>query len=124
MGVDIVYNSKLNVVSVKATGELNFEVGITLAEKILEVAGAHGCKKVFCDYSEMKLTATPVDLYNNADHLDKWGVPHDFGIAVVYSENEKAYKFWEIVAKNRGYLARIFNDKDKALEWLAYDTSD
>lgn len=124
MSVDIIYNSELNVVSVRATGELNFEAGKTLAQKILKIAAGHECKKVLCNYSNMKLTATPVDLYNNADHLDKWGVPHDFWIAVIYSEDEKAYKFWEIVAKNRGYLGRVFKDKNKALKWLTNDTTD
>ncbi len=60
MDVDVVYSPKLNVVSVKATGALNYEVGKKLVKEILKVAANHKCHNVFCDYSNMRLAATPL----------------------------------------------------------------
>jgi hypothetical protein len=118
MHSDVVYNSKLNVVSAKATGVLNYEVGKGLVEKILKVAANHKCHKVFCDYSKTQLPASILEIYDNADHFEQWGVPHNFWIAVFYSEDQKVYKFWETVVRNRGFAARVFNDKKVALKWL------
>ena len=70
----------------------------------------------------MKLTASLLDIYNNADHFEQWGVPHNLCMAVVYSEDEKAYKFWETVIRNRGFAARVFTDKDEAIGWLTNDS--
>ena len=39
-------------------------------------------------------------------------------IALVYSGNMADPKFMEDVAVNRGYLLRVFNEIDKAIEWL------
>ena len=114
----VVYNTKHNVVRAKATGMLSYEVGKELVEKILKVAANHKCHKVFCDYSKMKLPASILEIYDNADHFEQWGVPHNFWIAVVYSKDQKVYKFWETVVKNRGFAARVFNDKNEALKWL------
>ncbi len=47
MDVDVVYSPKLNVVSVKATGALNYEVGKELVKEILKVAANHKCHKCF-----------------------------------------------------------------------------
>ena len=123
MSSDVVYNSKLNVVSAKATGVLKYEVGKRLVEKILKVAANHKCHKVFCDYSKMKLPVSILEIYDNADHFELWGVPRNFLIAVVYSEGQKVYKFWETIVRNRGFAARVFNDKDEALKWLANVTT-
>ena len=123
MSSEVVYNSKHNVVSAKATGVLNYDVGKGLVEKFLKVAVDHKCHKVFCDYSKMKLPVSILEIYDNADHFELWGVPRNFLIAVVYSEGQKVYKFWETIVRNRGFAARVFNDKDEALKWLANVTT-
>ena len=123
MGLELVYNPNLDAVCVKATGTLDYEVGKELVEKILKVALKHRCRRVFCDYSEMKLTASSFDIYDNPDHFEQWGVPHDFCVVVVYAERENEYKMWENVARTKGYSAWAFQDKEQAIEWLTKNTS-
>ncbi len=123
MDLDVVFNSKLNVVSVKATGELNNTTGASIAEKTLETAAKHKCNKVFCDYSNVKVTASFLEIYENPHIINRWEIPHHFKIAVLYSEDEKSFKFWETRMYNTGFVARIFQNEDEALKWLTNDTS-
>ena len=39
-------------------------------------------------------------------------------IALLYADHLADHKFLEDVAVNRGYLLRVFDQMDKALEWL------
>ena len=118
MGSDISFNSELNVVCVKATGELNNETGAWIAERALEVIAKHKCDKIFFDYSKMKVTASFSDIYENPMLFDLWGITHNISIAVVYSQDEEKFKFWETRMKNNGFLARVFTQEDEALKWL------
>jgi hypothetical protein len=41
-----------------------------------------------------------------------------FQIAIVYSKLTETDRFFENVAVNRAYRVRVFDDRDKAIEWL------
>jgi hypothetical protein len=118
MDSDISFNSEINVVCVKATGELNHETGARIAERTLRVIAKHKCNKIFCDYSKMKVTASFWEIYENPILFDLWGIPHNFNIAVIYSQDEDSFKFWEARMQNAGFIVRVFTQEEEALKWL------
>jgi hypothetical protein len=44
-------------------------------------------------------------------------------IALLYVGDMSDHEFMETVAVNRGYDLRVFNDHDKAMDWLVSDTA-
>ena len=118
MGVTIDFSSKLNVICVKAAGELNNEKVALIMERTLKVIGKYKCKKVFCDFSNTKVTASSLEIYESPILFDLWEVPYIICISVVYSQDEKSFKFWESRMQKAGFIARVFTEKGEALKWL------
>ena len=118
MDFDVVFNPELNIVSVRAIGEIDHENGALIVENILKVAAKHDCNKLFCDYSISKVKLSLDEIYETPQLFDLWGIPQNFMIAILYSEDEKKFKYGETRLHNSGFAVRIFRIKDEALTWL------
>jgi hypothetical protein len=118
MELIISFRPDLNVVCVKATGELNNETGARIAERMLRAIGTYKCNKVFFDYSNMNVTASFLEIYETPILFDLWGIPRNINLAVVYSKDEDNFKFWESRMQNFGFIVKVFNKKSEALQWL------
>lgn len=118
MGATIDFSAKLNVVSVNAAGELNNEKVALIVERTLKVLEKHKCTKVFCDLSHTKVTASSMEIYESPILFDLWEVPYNIRISVVYSQDEKSFKFWETRMQKAGFVVRVFTEKAEALKWL------
>jgi hypothetical protein len=118
MGATIKFNSKLNVIFVDAAGELNNENAALIVERALKVIDKHKCKKIFCDFCDTKVTSSSLEIYEIPILFDLWEVPYNVCISVVYSQDEKSFKFWEARMQKAGFIARVFKEKSEALKWL------
>lgn len=114
----IAYDPEFGVVTVKAEGILNNQVGLVLAQKATDIASKNQCSKILCDYTAMKVTASTLDIYEYPSLAIQMGVPRHIKVAVVYSTDEKSHKFWETVNRNAGFVARVFTLHDEAIKWL------
>ena len=121
MGIDIIFGRNFNIVSVETNEALDFKFEKKIVKKIVEVALQNKCQKVLCDFSKATLAVSRLDIYNILEYFERWGVPRNLIMAIVYSDDENLYSFWETVAKNNGFVVRVFADKDKAIEWLTND---
>ncbi len=119
MEPNITYDPEFGVVKVKAEGMLNNQIGLELAQKAIDIASKHQCSKILCDFTEMKVTASTLKIYEYPSHAIQMGVPRHLKVAVVYSIDEENHKFWETVTRNAGFLVRVFALQDEAIKWPA-----
>ena len=122
MEFDVVFDAKLNVVSVKANEALSYWLEMEIVKEILEIASKNKCRKILYDYSEATVPVSRLDIYELPEYFEKWGVPRNLMMAFVYSDNENLFRFLETVARNNGFVARVFKSKDKAIGWLTNDS--
>lgn len=118
MEPDIAYVPEFSVLKVKAEGELNNQTGIEIAQKAINIASKHKCKKILFDFTEMEVIASTFEIYNSPSLIIQMGMPFDFKLAVVYFGDEESHQFWETVTRNSGFVTRVFTEHSKALKWL------
>jgi hypothetical protein len=44
--------------------------------------------------------------------------PSDYAVAPVYTGEMREHRFMELVAMNRGYRLKVFDNLDEGLHWL------
>lgn len=121
MYVSAEFKGELNIVRTRAEGNLNNETEAFIVKNALKVAAEEKCHKLLFDYSKVNDTASMLEIYESPLLFDLWGVTRNFSIAVLYSEDEKNFKFWETRMINEGFSARVFRNEDQALQWLSSD---
>ncbi len=108
----------LNVLEVRAKGEMNSKNAQQVARRIREFASKHGCDRVLLDYVQTHITDSILSIYENPSRMEKEGLTRAMRLAVCYEQDGQKHRFWETVFRNRGYMARAFKNEDDALQWL------
>lgn len=104
----------------RATGIRTHHSVASLTETIFEKAVELGLSKLLVDVSDLEGTLSVLDSYSLVTAVFKpirWrGITK---AAVVDGSGSRIQMaFSELVARNRGYNYRIFNDEEEAIEWL------
>ena len=79
----------------------------------------HQCHHFLFDLTNAVVVSGTFDTFEAGSTAP--GMEHtirQFRIAIVYSKLTEDEQFFENVAVNRGYQLRVFDNRDKALEWL------
>ena len=111
-------NPTLNVLEVRAKGEMNSDNARQVARRVCEFAAKHDCYRVLFDYVLTYFTDSILSIYENPSRMEQEGLTRTMRLAVCYEQDEQKHRFWETVFRNRGYMARVFNNEDDALQWL------
>ena len=109
-------------VLVRLEGEINRPMAEDMSREGLTLGGGHGCGRYLLDWTKAKISASTVDIYIYALELYELGLRKCDRVAVIMSHDEddkKDHRFFETVAKNRGwYNIHYFEEADRAIEWL------
>jgi hypothetical protein len=111
-------NPTLHVLEVRAEGEMNSNNAQQIARRISEFASKHDCCRVLFDYVQTHITDSILSIYETPPCMEKEGLTQAMRLAVCYERDEQKHRFWETVFRNRGYMARVFEKEDDALQWL------
>jgi len=111
-------------VVIVSTGETTPQDSVAQTDAAVELQAKYNVHRFLLDYSQTRVTAQLVDIYELPTYYNKRGVPHDLRIAVVFPADHlqyEKYEFYEDVCLNRGYRSLIFDSVDKAWAWLKQD---
>jgi hypothetical protein len=109
------------VVETSYSGILTMDELFDAALETLSVAKAHGITLLLGDCSALEGGHSVFNLYDLADRVLATGLDHSFREAVIVPdvpESAQLVKFWETTCINRGITVQIFNDRQRALDWL------
>ncbi len=118
----IEYISDKCEVVVDASGVIHDEDARAQTAAVIDLLKQNQATNVLLDYSEALSEATLPGLYWLPDYASEAGAPWDARIAIVQSRKPyriESFQFFELVCRNAGYNARLFETKEAAENWLA-----
>ena len=107
-----------SLVGVKISGPITRELIDEVCPVMSKAAREYGCKRIMADLRGATRHLSTFRKYQLASRLRYFGFEPTVRIAVIYSQSDSEDSFFEIVARNFGYLVRIFRDMKEAKGWL------
>lgn len=112
-------NPDFHVLEILTQGRMTPQNMARLARQISALAESHGYQKVLLDHTRSRIDASMMEIYEDPVRMEKTGLSRALKLAVCYESDAEKLRFWETVSRNRGYMARIFRTRSRALRWLA-----
>ena len=114
------FDEAKGICTVQVTGQHKRpEDSLVLQRLQRDITAEQGYQRFLFDMTQADIIANTIDTFNTGT------VPDDSAhkqaqqmIALLYADHLADHKFLEDVAVKRGYLLRVFDQMDKALEWL------
>jgi hypothetical protein len=112
------YLQESRVLSVRVTGTVDMASWENQLRTSVEEASKHSCLRYLVDYRKSSMALSVADLYERPKYYSKVGMPHHARIALLIVEPGREKDFVESVTSNRGFLVRVFDEREPALQWL------
>jgi hypothetical protein len=91
------------------------------SKQSLSIAREKGLTRLLSDCSAFKGGHSVFDLFTLANDLKAESIALVLKQAIILPGNQEAadlVRFWETTCANRGILVRIFDDRQRAVDWL------
>jgi hypothetical protein len=118
---DIKFLEDDKVISVKYQGRSNAELFIRSFEECVGLATKHETNRFLVDTADLEPALTAAEIFELPKAYDKLLVERKTRYAMIQPENPTVRKnlaFFETVCLNRGYLVKLFEDRETAMAWL------
>ena len=114
------FNKDTGICTVRVTGiNKRPDDSIVLQQFACDFADENGCRLFLFDMTQAEIIGGTMATFDTGTvPVDPDHTHAGQKIALVYSECTHDEKFLENVAVNRGFQLRVFDETDKALEWL------
>lgn len=115
------YLEEERIVSVKASGIMDWNEHKRFAEELYPSAKEHGMHKILIDFRQMQPKFTILQIDDLPRMLTEVGVGPEFKIASVYdpvSPHSHEFKFFNDVATFLSIRVRQFDNPEDAIAWL------
>ena len=124
MEYQISVDKELGIINSISTGTWNVNDSDAVTNIITSLSREEGITQVLIDHSELEINVTQAVAYNRPLELKSQFSNISPRVAFVSPKNKHAlYKFFTLVARNRGILFKAFKTYDEASEWLLSDNS-
>lgn len=119
----ITYNTKDKIIETIIQGELFENEAEEIIAGIVQLAVEKSCFLCFTDYREANLQLSTIQLHKIPERISEAAYalnihPAKFKRAVVVKKSKDGYRFFETVTLNSGQNIKMFDNVEKAKEWL------
>jgi hypothetical protein len=121
MAWTVEYVPESELVLLVVVGEILDEDGKTQVAETIRLVNEHQSTLVLVDCSDAMTKASLPSLYRLPDYATELGAPWNIRLAVVIPQTRfriEAFRFFELVFRNAGYDAHLFDDRESAEAWL------
>ncbi len=118
---DVFVQSDCPVVETRYAGDLSMTDLVQAVDATIKTALEHGISRFFSDCLALQGGHSLTDLYFLAQRVAESGIGGNVREAVLLPVQPAAKDdalFWENAARNRGFVVRVFADRDIAQKWL------
>jgi hypothetical protein len=118
---DVFVQSDCPVVETRYAGDLSMTDLVQAVDATIKTALQHGISRFFSDCLALQGGHSLTDLYFLAQRVAESGIGGNVREAVLLPVQPAAKDdalFWENAARNRGFVVRVFADRDIAQKWL------
>jgi hypothetical protein len=124
MEYQVSVDKELGIINSISNGVWNVKDSDKVTNLITSLSREEGITQVLIDHSELEINVTQAVAYNRPLELKSQFSNIYPRVAFVSPKNKHAlYKFFTLVARNRGILFKAFKTYDEASEWLLSDNS-
>ena len=120
MEITVEHDSAKGLCTLRLTGCYSGPSDTHEAQRI--VASLHtqyGCRRVLIDMTQADISVSTVAVFEAGNPQSEMAAHLiELRSAFLYREITQKLRFFEDVAVNRGFQVRVFDQLDKALEWL------
>ena len=120
MAITFKYNADLCILEVTCKGMVSSNELKTEQAPVFSLAKEHNTDMFMLDLTNYQSSLSPIDILGSvSSYSDKTSMR--ICIAVVAPTSEKARqdsRFYETVCLNRGWNARVFAERQEAVDWL------
>ncbi len=109
------------IVSVKTTGDLDYDRMIEFITAAAAAMAEHGADRILVDHRDAVLKLSPTSVYRIPAVEVAHGLDRRYRVAVIYdplTTREEDVSNYEGVMRSNGLPHRMFRDADAALTWL------
>jgi hypothetical protein len=116
----IIIHEKDGYVEVITCGVADRDGSLNMAKTLSHTMRINKITRALIDHRNIEeVVSKPFDIYNRPKIFRLIGVILKIKIAeIIRTEHSEHFKFFETVCLNQGFQISIFQDKDKALNWL------
>ncbi len=121
MAWTVEYVPERDLVLLLITGDLLDEDGRAQVAETIRLLDEHQSSLVLVDCSDAVTKASLPTVYRLPDYATELGAPWNVRIAVVVPQTHfriETFHFFELVFRNAGYDAHLFDDRESAAAWL------
>lgn len=119
------YNLKLikdrRIIEIMNSGEITNEDMITQTQEVIKLQHEKNIFSILTDFAEVKVDVNFSDVFQFPELYEQMGMDRRSKIAVFVSDVEiktEELHFYETICLNRGWIIKIFLNKNEAIEWL------
>ena len=121
MSYTIEYLEKDGIILITNIGEFTYKDFMKQAMAAKGISQIHNCKKYLADCTSMIMQTSTMEIYNTSSYYNEIKASRQSKIALLVqpgADTEKVLKFYETVCINFGLQAKMFSDKESAMQWL------
>ena len=121
MPVTVRYDPDSRFIETVNIGIATREYLVKEAVQAIALAKENDCGLFLCDYSRSDVNFSVTDVYDLPELYAAEGLERSARIAVISPQSKagaRVAQFHETVSVNRGWNARLFDERQDALDWL------
>ena len=110
---------------VEVSGPRTYDNVIAISKEIIKLSISHEASAVLLNISELEGRLSIMDSWSlvteDLENIRKLNIPVKKLALVDTKEHKNGYDFFETIAYNRGFLLKVFQEFNNAIEWLCQD---
>ena len=120
MGFEVDYDDSIGLCTLRIVGKYGSADDTREAQQIVaNLRAERGCKLVLIDMTQADVSVSTLTIFEAGSPQGEMAAGlRKLKTALLYRELTQNLRFFENVAVNRGFPVRVFDQRDKALEWL------
>ena len=123
----VAYDEQLGIVLVVNTGRVSADEFKKRTLETIEQALEHRTNRILIDNSKLELAVSTNQIFQMPEFYENTNAYRGSLWAMLQPPEGpvlKELKFYETVCRNRGWLVKLFDDSQAALDWLFTDPAD
>jgi hypothetical protein len=118
MSWTIEHKSDLGIIVVTCSGHWTPEVDMDMLSELKSCADMYRCSSLLVDHRESNMDFEFMPTFKRPGVYDTLHFSKETRGALVWKKIVKDHLFFENVCVNRGYNIKVFDNYDRAVEWL------
>jgi hypothetical protein len=117
------YDSENDLIVISPEGKFNVSDARQMMQQCKTLTMRSKSAGCIIDFSNVEVVTKTFKMFDFESEFNKHGLNRSVKIAIVARHGYRAHKFFEVLARKRGFNVTAFNDMISAKNWMLKDLS-